>query len=424
MKKNKKITKNFSWMAGEQVARLIGGFFIGVWVARYLGADDYGVLSWAIAFSSLIGIFSNLGLNRAIVRELTLNADNFNIKSCIVSTTFFLRLACSFLCYVLIVAISFFFEVGQTQVVAIVAVAIGFNSFEVVDLYFQSRSESKFSVFSKSIVFFVFLIIKVLLIINDSKLISFAIATSLESFFNAIGLFIVNKKFGIKINISDINLSYGFKLIVQSWPELIAGFACLIFMRIDQLMIGYILNDAAVGEYSVASRLAESWYFVPTALVASAFPAIVQQRENDYRKYFESIQKMLVLLVAVSYFIAIICTLFSSFVIDLLFGVEYKNSANVLLILVWAGLFVSFGVVSGAWIMAEKKPMLNLTRNCIGACVNIGLNFILIPNYGVVGAAIGTLLSLFVAYFMIDFLSKETRCIGFMKLKALFLIWR
>lgn len=420
----KNILKNSSWMAAEQVVRMIAGLFVGIWIARHLGPGDYGALNLALALSSLVGVFATLGLSRAVVRELTLHANDNVFGRRIVASTLAWRLLFSLVCYAATVAISLIFAQGNTLLVGIVAVSIAFTSFDVIDLYFQSKTASRYSVLARSISFFLFLCVKVGLLLSDADVVHFAIVTSLEAIGNAFALWLASRSFGIKPRVSDVDMRYGWSLIVHSWPELFAGFACLVFMRIDQIMLGNMVGDTAVGQYAVASRLAEAWYFIPSALVASSFPAIVHQRTQDKTLYLKRIHQLMVVLVGISYVVAVVVTLLAPWAIEVLFGKAYESSATILIILVWSGLFVSLGTASGSWIMAEAKPFLNLTRNVFGAVANIAFNLYLIPLYGTVGAAAGTLLSLSLAYLLSDFLKPQTRHIGVLKLKALLLIWK
>lgn len=420
----KKILKNSSWMAGEQVMRMVAGLFVGIWIARHLGPGEYGQLSLALALSSLVGVFATLGLSRTVVRELTLHAQDEAFVRRIIASTLIWRLLFSLICYATTVAISLIFGQGNPMLVGIVAATIAFTSFDVIDLYFQSRTASRFSVIARSINFFIFLTIKLTLLLSDAGVLLFALVTSLEAMSNALALWLTNRSFGIKLRLNDIDMPYGWKLIAQSWPELFAGFACLVFMRIDQVMLSNMIGTVAVGQYSVASRLAEAWYFIPSALVASTFPAIVRQRTQDKLIYLKRIQQLMVALVGISYIVAVVVMFLAPWAIHTLFGKAYEGSTSILVILVWSGLFVSLGTASGSWIMAEGKLMLNLTRNVFGALANIGFNLYLIPHFAAVGAAIGTLLSLSLAYLISDFFNPETRHIGLLKLKALFLIWK
>ncbi len=406
----------------EQILRIFAGLFIGVWIARHLGPSDFGELSFALALSSLIGIFASLGLNRTVVRELTLHASDMFFIRRIVAATIVWRLFFSCFCYGLTVSISLIFDQGNPLIVGIVAATITFASFDVIDLYFQSRSASRYSVIARSINFFIFLFIKILLLVNDATLIAFAFTTTLEAIGSAFCLWWVNRSHGIKLSLKDIDLNYGWHLIIQSWPELFAGFAGLVFVRIDQIMLGNMIGNEAVGLYSVASKIAEAWYFVPAALVASTFPSIVIQRNVDKNLYLQKIQKLMIAVVIMSYIMIFLVTCFGSLIVGFLFGGNFKDSSYILLVLIWSGLFVSFGTVSGSWIVAEGKLKINLSRNLFGAFSNIIFNLILIPQYGANGAAFATVISLSLAYFFIDFLNPATRDMGLLKLKALFFI--
>ena len=424
MKGLRKVLQNSVWMAAEQIVRMIAGLFIGIWIARQLGSNDYGALNLALALSSLVGIFGTLGLTRTVVRELALNVDDKVFARRMVATTLAWRLVCSLICYVGTVAICLIYDQGRPLLVGIVAATIAFSSFDVIDLYFQSKAASHHCVMARSMSFFVFLCVKVVLLLNNASVVFFAVATTLEAMCNALALWIAGRSYGNKIRLQDVDMRYGWTLIGRSWPELFAGFACIVFMRIDQIMLGNMLGDTAVGQYSVASRLAESWYFIPSVLVASSFPGIVRQRARNKTLYLKRIRQLMVVLVAASYLVAALAMFCAPWVIKTLFGSAYKDSAAILVILVWSGLFVSLGTVSGSWIIAESKPMLNLTRNTYGAVANIAFNFYLIPRYGTVGAAVGTLLSLSLAYLVCDFFNPQTRPIGILKIKALLLIWK
>ncbi|MBT84242.1 MULTISPECIES: flippase [unclassified Limnobacter] len=419
-----KILKNSGWMAAEQVIRLVAGLFVGIWIARHLGPSSYGSLSLALALSTIVGIFATLGLNRTVVRELTLHANEENFGKQIVASVLAWRLLFSFICYAVTVGISLGFGQGDPLLVGIVAASISFTSFDVIDHYFQSKTASRYSAIARSTNFFLFLGIKLVLLLSESDVVYFAVVTALEAMGNAVALWFACRTYGIRPGIKDIDMRHGWSMIMQSWPELFAGFACLVFMRIDQIMLGNMIGNVAVGEYAVASRLAEAWYFIPGALVASSFPAIVRQRTQDSVLYLKRLHQLMLAMVGISYLVAAVVTLLAPWVISTLFGEAYASSAAILIVLIWSGLFVSLGTASGSWIMAEGKPMLNLTRNVAGALANIAFNFYLIPLYGPLGAAIGTLGSLSIAYFFSDFLNPKTRHIGILKLKALLLIWK
>jgi len=212
------------------------------------------------------------------------------------------------------------------------------------------------------------------------------------------------------------------RLLGESWPEIIAGFAGLLYIRLDQVMLGNLMGDHAVGIFAVASRLSESWYFVPIALVGSTFPSIVRVREADPVLYIRRIGALMRGLVALSYSAIAMTTLFAPMFIVHLYGAAYRESATVLTIHIWCGLFMSLGLASGSWIMAEKRVKLNLYRNLCGAAVNVILNLLLIPQFGPIGASCATLSSLIVAYMLFDIAVPSMHSVSRAKWRALLLL--
>jgi len=211
------------------------------------------------------------------------------------------------------------------------------------------------------------------------------------------------------------------RLLRESWPEIIAGFSGLLFMRLDQLMLENMAGSAQVGMFAVAAKLSESWFFVPAAIVASTFPSIVRERERNRPLYLRRISQLMVSLTGLSYLAALTTSLLAGPVVGLLYGPAYADSARILAIHIWCGLFVSFGLASGSWLMAERLIRFNLYRNLAGAILNVLLNLFLIPRHGAVGAAFATLISLAFAHFLFAAFSASTRVVFRLQLRAMIL---
>src|SRR3546814_6946991 len=81
----------------------------------------------------------------------------------------------------------------------------------------------------------------------------------------------------------SISLPLARRLLGQSWPLLLSGFAVMTYMRIDQIMLATMLDDHAVGVFSAALRVAEVWYFIPMAITGAAFPRMLEKRTADPR---------------------------------------------------------------------------------------------------------------------------------------------
>jgi len=212
-------------------------------------------------------------------------------------------------------------------------------------------------------------------------------------------------------------------LLKDSWPLILSGLAIMVYMKIDQIMIGEMLGETAVGLYSAAVKISEVWYFIPIVITSSLFPSIVEAKKQDEKLYYKRLQQLYSLMILISAAIALPMTFLSDWVIRFLYGDAYLLAASVLSIHIWAGIFVFLGVASGQWLLIENLQKIALKRTLFGVISNIILNFFLIQKLSIFGAALATLISQSIAAFFYDFFDQSTKKIFFLKLKA-FLIWR
>jgi O-antigen/teichoic acid export membrane protein len=172
-----------------------------------------------------------------------------------------------------------------------------------------------------------------------------------------------------------------------------AGIVISVYMKIDQVMLKEMLNTNAVGVYAAAVKLCEAWYFVPAVVTASLFPAILSTRQKSKPLYQDRLQKLYDLMVWGSVAVALPISLVADWLILILYGNEFKDAADVLRIYIWAGVFVALGVASSKWLVAENLETYSFYRAVLGAILNVGCNFWLIPIYGIKGAAYATLIA-------------------------------
>ena len=417
-----KFFKNTSWVFLERITRMIVGLFVGVWVARYLGPERFGLLSYAQSFVGLFSYIAILGLDVIVVRELVKNK---NLNEEITSTVFWLRLMGAFV-VLLILAIAINFTSNDTYtntLIFIIASATIFQSFNVIDLYFQSKVMSKFVVYANIISLFLSSIVKITLILNQAPLVAFAWVILFDSFILACGFiyFYIKKNLKFKIKNLKLKIKTATLLLKDSWPLMLSGMAISIYLRIDQVMIKEMINTEAVGQYAAAIRLSEIWYFIPMVMATSLFPAIINAKKKNENLYYLRFQRLYDFMVFMAIAIALSMTFLGTFIVELLYGTQYNQAGSVLLIHIWAGVFVFLGVASSKWFLAENLKMLSLQRTFYGMITNIILNFILIPKYGIQGAAFATLISQAISTYIIDFFHIKTRKMFYMKSKTIFL---
>lgn len=414
-----KYFKNTSWLFGEKILRMFVGLFVGIWVARYLGPEQFGLFSYAISFVGLFTVIATLGLNDIVVRELVKDESR---RDELIATAFWMKLMGALVLFIILaIAINFTSNDTYTNIlIFIVASAAIFQSFNVVDFYFQSQVMGKYTVYVNIISLFLSSIIKIFLILNEAPLIYFVCVVLFDSFILAIGFsYFFFKKTKIRVKELKFKMKISASLLKDSWLMMIAGAAIALYMRIDQVMIKEMLDSEAVGQYAAAVRLSEAWYFIPMVIASSLFPAIINAKKVNEELYYARLQNLYDLMVWMAIAIAIPMTFMSDWVVNLLYGEQYNQAGSVLMIHIWAGVFVFLSVANDKWFYVENKAKLLTFKVLTGALSNILLNALLIPLYGIIGAAIATIISYSISVMWSDLLLKNMNKLFFMKIKAL-----
>lgn len=413
-----KILENIGWLFFDKILRMGLGLLIGVWIARYLGPEQFGSLSFAIAFTWLFGAVSTLGLPEIVVRDLVRKPDT---KLETLGTAAALLFLGGVLTYCLIL-ITIFWIRPEDQLAKILVAILGstmlFKASEIAVYWFESQVISKYTVWVQNGSFLIFAGIKVLLILNGTPLIAFAWITLGEASIAAIMLGIMLGIHGPRLRQLCVSLARAKILLKDSWPLLLSSIAVVVYMKIDQIMLGQMVGDEAVGIYSAAVRISEVWYFIPTMIVASVFPAILKARNSSEEQYYKKLQHLFDLMLWLSIGIALPMTFLSESVIKILFGETYLDASSILSIHIWASVFVFLGVASSKWFIAENRQILSFQRTTIGALANVILNFLFIPQFQAVGAATATIISYAIATIISDLFQAETRFIFFMKIES------
>ena len=404
----RKYFTNTSWLLGERILRMAISLFVGIYVARYLGPERFGLLSYALSFVWLFSALASLGLDDILVRELVNQPEK---RQNLLGTVFWLKVCGTVVMGIAIAAVLHFtLEDQQTYwLISIITLGFFFQATNVVEFYFQALVQSKFIVRAQVVQLLITSLFKIYLVWNEADLIWFALALMLDQAVFAI-LFLFLYKWKVE-NFPFFSLTWEkTKLLMRdSWPLIFTGMVVSIYMKIDQVMIKEMLNAKEVGVYAAAVKLCEAWYFVPTVVTASLYPAIIAARQKNEKIFQERLQKLYDLMVWGSIAIALPTSITAEWLIYLLYGIEFKEASDVLRIYIWAGLFVSIGVVSSKLLVAENLAIYTFYNTAIGAILNVIFNLWLIPIYGIIGATIATLISYSsVAYFSL-FIFTKTR---------------
>ncbi|MFO7542426.1 MAG: flippase [Thiobacillus sp.] len=419
----RRILGNTGWLFADKMLRLSVGLFVGVWLARYLGPEQYGLMNYALAIVGLFGAVASLGLSGVVVRDLVTSHEDAGAT---LGTAFFLQFIGGALAFCLACATVVYARPDDDTakwVVAVLGFALVFKATDVVKYWFESQVASRYVVWAESAIFLMLAAVKVWLILLEAPLMAFVWAFFAESALAALALLFVYAWRGGALSAWQVHSDRVRSLLRECWPLILSGLAIVVYMRIDQIMLGHMLGDEAVGIYSAAVRISEVWYFIPTAIVASVFPSIIAAKKASAVAYRQRLQKLYDLMVLLSLSVALPMTYFSGWIVGMVFGPDYLQAADVLAIHIWSGLFVFLSIASGKWFLVEGLAVLAFKRNLYGALLNVLMNFWLIPTYGAKGAAMATLVSFAVAGYLFDFSTSITRMTFIQKTKAIFVVF-
>ena len=411
--RSKKTKYNFSWLVFDKFARASLNFLLFIFLARYLGPQEFGILNYLLALVFLFTSLSSLGINPVLTNILIKNKRKTN--NSIISNSYILRFFSSLFGYLIFILFIIYLH-GKNVYLSysiIIGLSIIVKSYEVLFSYFESKSLSKYIVISQtiSLVIVFSLIVFFLYLEFDIKYIYYCFLVD-----SLITLFLINIFFFKKERNFLFNLDFRkiYKIIYKSFPVLLSIVSIVIYMRIDQVMINLLLSEKDVGIYSVSVRIVEMFHFIPKIIMVSYLPILLISKNYT----FELI-KINSLLFKLSILVIFFIFALSKYITSILFGEIYMESVLTTILLSISLIFVFFGVANEHWYISKNLQKYYALNVFIGAITNIILNYFLIQSFGISGAAYSTILTYLLIIFLFDIFNKKTRVLLKLKYKSI-----
>ncbi len=394
------------------------GLFVGVWIARYLGPDQFGLFNYATAFVGLFSAIAGLGLQGIVVRDIVRNPESAPEA---LGTAAVLQVIGGLIAYLLILAVIAYVRPADALarcIVGILGSAMLLKASEIAIFWFESQVQSKYTVWVQNSAFLVFAAVKVILILQQGSLISFVWTTLAEAAVAAFILLGVMGRRGSPLAKLRFSAERAKSLLNASWPLIFASAAISIGMRIDQVIIGEMLDDTAVGYYAAGVRLAEAFIFIGAAVSQSVFPRLILLDENQFeREYIIYLRWPFYFLL----FLAVVILFYSRDIVIMLYGIEYINSQIVISILIFTMPITYVSIMSYNYLLKTGQQKEILLRQSYGLLLNLILNFFLITSFGIAGAALATLMAELLISFGMDMRSSKHRKLLGLKVRAIFM---
>lgn len=411
--------KNAGWMVVGRVIHMGLAFIVNLITARYLGPSNYGLINYAALYTAFFSSFATLGLNSVLVKDFVENPQEAGSA---VGTSIALRLLSSTLSAVSIITIVFFVDVGEyltLTVVALYSLSLIFQSFDIIQCWFQSRLESKYATIASSAGYAIVSVYKVMLLILGKDVRWFAVSNAIDYVVAAILLLWLYKwRKGPRL---QIVLSKGIRLLRESKSFILCALMVSVYNCTDRFMLKHMLGEATVGYYATATSLATVWTFVLSAIIDSASPGIMQNYRKDREKYVLHNRQLYALVFYLSITVSAVITLLAQPAIRLLYGEDFLPAVLPMRVITWYTAFSYLGVARNAWVVCEKKQRYLAPIYIGSAMVNVLLNLLLIPLWGTTGAAIASLLTQVSTTFIFPLVIRPLRPNGLLMCQAVLL---
>ena len=400
--------RNSLWIIGEQVIQMVLSLVVSILSARYLGPTNYGTLNYTASIVTLFSSVATLGMESVVIKRIIEKPDceGKYLGGCIG-----LRTISSLLSTAAIVAIVMVLNPADELKIVMAllqSLQLIFRSVHILDSWFQRHLKSKYVSIGKMIGALLAAAYKIFLLIQSKSVLWFAVNNSLSDLIVAVILYYFYKKQGSqKI---EIKLSYGRDVLRDSYHFIISGLMVAIYGQMDKIMIGKALTDTEVGLYSIATGICGMWIFIPMAVINSYRPMIMELKQRGEEDLYLLRLKQLYsgiiwMCIGVSGFVCI----FGGWIVHLMYGDAYAGATSALKIAIWFETFSMIGTARGIWIVSENKNRYVKYYLGIGVVVNLVLNTLLIPCWGIDGAAAATLATQISTSLIAPLFFKDTR---------------
>jgi len=402
--------KKGAWYAVENVTMIMFGLLSVILVARIFGPESLGKLSLVQAITAMLLFTVVLGLDHIIVRDIARNPkDNRYL-----STVFFLQAIAWSVHSVFVFFVLWWLSdngIEKDLIVIFLAVVTGtyFSRATVLKLYFQATNQPQkigtSAVYSRLLG----LLYLTWALFNDYNYEYIILFIPIQTFFH----FLMLLRFYLKEQIAPFKFYFDFslvkKLLREALPLLVSAALFPIFMEADILLIARLLGEYEVGIYSASSRLITQLVFLGHIITMTFYLALSKRIDNSSTDEIIFTKGLIKILFVFGCSMSLIVSVMSDFIIELLYGDSFKGAGAVLAILAWKWVFIFPAALFSRLLILKGLMRYELIKSLVVAAFSLTANYLLIPVVGITGAAVISVLSYFIADYLIYSAFKPTR---------------
>lgn len=410
------VLRNSGWLVFDKFMRGLLTLLVGAWVARYLGPQQFGELSFVLAYLAMFQSLAYLGLDSVVVRNIAriqhsdLSEEiKKNHTGELLGTVFSIRLLSGLVFWLLAVVGMWYFTTPRNALLtALAGAGLVFQAADTVDLWFQSQSQSRRTVLAKLMAYLSSNGVRVVLVLGDFDLVWFAAAFGLEFLLAAIALYFSYKRFGCGAKWLKSIGKLGMVLIGESYLFALAGLFNLISNKMDQLVLNQYLGDSALGLYSVFLPIIAICYSIPNMVCVSAMPHFARLHKANSVNFKKKVAQFFAMNYLLSFLMVLFIYIYSKEIILIFFGEQYLGAERAMVIYALTAITTTSWIAQWVWTYNQEKGRQQLGQTFLGAVLTTLFSMWLIPIFGIMGASVAIVLSqLFAFVFFNYFFDRE-----------------
>ena len=386
-----RVVKNAAWIIACRVIQAVLALLVTMLSARYLQPAGYGLINYAASIVAFVAPIMQLGLNSILVQECV-NAPEKEGET--LGTALTMSFFSGLFCILGVIAFAYVCNPHEKQTIIVCAlygVLLVFQALSMMEYWFQAKLKSKYTSIVMLIAYAVTSAYKILLLVFGGHIYWFALSQALDYLLIAVALLVLYKM----LSKQKLRFSWAAakRMFAKSKHYIVSSLMVTIFAQTDRIMIKHMIDDSATGYYSAAVACAGMSGFVFGAIIDSARPSIFESKKADTGDFERNVSRLYSVIIYLSLLQCIVITCFSPLIVKILYGNDYGPAVNALRLIVWYTTFAYLGSVRNIWILAESKQKYLWILNLSGAVMNVLLNFIFIPFWGIMGAALASLIT-------------------------------
>jgi O-antigen/teichoic acid export membrane protein len=383
----------------ENIITTIIGIVVVYYLSRYLGPERFGQFNFITSYVVLFYMISELGIGQIVVREISKQPQK---RDTILGAAMILKLSISVISTFLCITMYYILKYDLCLVVGLLIYSskLVFSFMNLSTTVYRASFRNHISSAINLCCKILYLCLILLIIRHKLSLNIVILSLALtEILMDVMRNVVLKKEVSYRLNFDFVDLK---NILVECIPLALSIALITLYMKINIMILVKMTDFNQVGIYSAAEKIVQLLNVIPQNLSIVLFPLYSMYSIADKKRSVRILQKSFGYLSITGIILAVGMYIYSSFFISMLYGNKFINSIDLMKIFAVQIIFIFMGIPLGNYLIAIGKQKINLINDALALLINIVLCFILIPRYGIYGAAFAAVITkIFLSIFML-----------------------